>query len=122
MEITLKTVKCRIKNGNDLLEPFMMDKGLKQGDGLSCLLFNIALEKIIRDAKLETKGTIYSKSIQILAYADDVDIVGRTINSIKEAFLALSKAASNMGLTINKEKTKFLGSLGAIYKRKVLSG
>ena len=34
-------------------------------------------------------------------------LVGRTINSIKEACLALSKAASNMGLTINEEKTKF---------------
>ena len=44
-EKTLKTVKCRIKIGNDLSEPLMMDKGLKQGDGLSCLLFNIALEK-----------------------------------------------------------------------------
>ena len=86
----------------------MMDKGLKQGDGLSCLLFNIALEKIIRNAKLENKGTIYSKSIQILAYADDIDIVGRTINSVKEACLALSKAASNMELTINEEKTKFM--------------
>ena len=51
---------------------------------------------MIRDAKLETEGTIYSKSIRILAYADDIDIVGRTINSVKEAFLARSKAASNM--------------------------
>ena len=72
------------------------------------LLFNITLEKIIRDAKLETKGTIYSKSIQILAYADDIVIVGRTINSVKEACLALSKVASNMGLIINEEKTKFM--------------
>ena len=32
------------------------------------------------------------------------------VNSVKEAFLALSKAASNMGLTINEEKTKFLVS------------
>jgi Arabinose efflux permease len=58
MEITLKTVKCRIKFGNDLSEPFMMDKVLKQGDDLSCLLFNIAPGKIIRNAKLETKGKI----------------------------------------------------------------
>jgi len=69
---------------------------------------NIALEQIIRDAKLETKGTIYSKSFQILAYADDIDIVDRTINSVKEVCLALSKAASNMGLIINEEKTKFM--------------
>ena len=46
--------------------------------------------------------------IQILAYADDIDRVGRTINSVKEAFLALSKAASKMGLRITEEKTKFM--------------
>ena len=44
----------------------------------------------------------------MLAYADDIDIVGRTINYVKEACLALPKAASNMGLIINEEKTKFM--------------
>ena len=36
-EITLKIVKCRIKIGNDLSEPFMMDKRVKQGDGRSVM-------------------------------------------------------------------------------------
>ena len=40
----------------------------------------------------------------MLAHADDIDIVGRTINSVKEACLAHSKAESNMGLIINEEK------------------
>ena len=71
-------------------------------------LHHKALEKISRDANLETKGTIYSKLIQIFSYFEDIDIVSWTINSIKEAFLALSKAASNMRLTINEEKTKFM--------------
>jgi hypothetical protein len=43
-----------------------------------CLLFNIALEKVIRDAAVNTRGTIFYKSVQILAYADDIDIIGRT--------------------------------------------
>jgi hypothetical protein len=30
----------------------------------------------MRDAQIETKGTIYNKLIQILANADDIDIVG----------------------------------------------
>jgi len=41
-------------------------------------LFNIALEKVIRDAVVNTRGTIFYKSVQMLAYADDIDITGRT--------------------------------------------
>ena len=81
---------------------------MKQGDGLSCLLFNFILEKVIRDSQINTKGTIYNKSIKILAYADDIDIVGRTVNSVKEAFLSLSKAAEKVGLIVNEGKTKFM--------------
>jgi hypothetical protein len=35
-------------------------------------------------------------SIQILAYADDIDTVGWTVSYIKEAFLALSAAVKTM--------------------------
>jgi hypothetical protein len=47
----------------------------------------------MRDAQLETKGTVYNKSIQILTYADDTDIVRQTVSSVMEAFLPLLAAA-----------------------------
>jgi sorting nexin-29 len=40
------------------------------------MLFNITLEKAVRDAGIGKRGTIYHKSIQVLAYADDIDIIG----------------------------------------------
>jgi hypothetical protein len=61
-----------------------------------------------RDAHLETKGTICNTSIHIFAYSDDIDIVGRTVNSVKEAIIALSAAAKTIELTVNEEKTKFM--------------
>jgi hypothetical protein len=39
------------------------------------MLFNIALEKAVREANLDIRGTILHKSVQILAYADNVVIV-----------------------------------------------
>jgi len=45
---------------------------------LGCQKVNIALEKVIRDAAVNIRGTIFYKSLQILAYADDIDIIGRT--------------------------------------------
>ena len=43
-----------------------------------------------------------------LAYADDIDIIARSQTALKEAFLSLERAAGEMGLRINKKKTKYL--------------
>jgi hypothetical protein len=41
------------------------------------LLFNIAIEKIIREISLDVRCTIIHKSLQISAYADDNFNIGR---------------------------------------------
>jgi sorting nexin-29 len=81
---------------------------LRQGDALACILFNIALEKIIRDANINQRGNIFYKSVQKLAYADDNDIISRSPNSLQEAAIALDRAARRMGLEINQAKTKYM--------------
>ena len=83
---------------------------MRQGNALACLLFNIALEKVIRDSGIQTRGTIFFKTVQILAYADDIDLMARTIPGLKEAFLNLEKCARNMGLVINQENTVYMYS------------
>lgn len=85
-----------------------MENGLRQGDALSCLLFNIILECIFRDSGINTKGIIFDKSIQVLAYADDVDIIARTERDLRDAFVAFEKSAMKFNLKINVEKTKFM--------------
>jgi len=35
----------------------------------------MTLEKIIRDANINQRGNIFYKSVHILAYADDIDII-----------------------------------------------
>jgi hypothetical protein len=65
-----KTV-CAIKLGNEISTPLITQTGPREGDALACCLFNIALEKIVRDANVWTRGIIYNKSTQLLAYADD---------------------------------------------------
>jgi hypothetical protein len=60
------------------------DRGLRQGDALARLFFNMALEKVIRDAGIQRGDAIYCKLIQLLGYADDIDIVTRTPMALKE--------------------------------------
>ena len=50
-------------------EKFIISTGLRQGDALSTLLFNLILEGIIR--KLDTRGNVSTKLTQLCAYADD---------------------------------------------------
>ncbi|GFT10571.1 reverse transcriptase domain-containing protein [Trichonephila clavipes] len=108
---TLKNVRCRIKLQKYLSESFTTERGLRQGDSLACLLFNLLLEECIRESSLDRSGTLWNRSLQILSYANDIDIIGRSEKAVKEDFQALEISATNMGLTINEDKTKFMETL-----------
>jgi hypothetical protein len=54
------------------------------------------------------RGTILYKSTQLLGYADDIDIIGNSEKAIIEAFVKSEKAAQQIGLKINEDKTKYI--------------
>ena len=103
VKTTMANVQCSVRVQSHLSEPISTTCGVRQGDALACLLFNIALEKVIRDSGIQTRGTIFFKTVQILACADDIDLMACTIPGL-EAFLKLEKSARNMGLVMNQEK------------------
>jgi hypothetical protein len=45
-----------------------------------------------------------SKKTQLLAYADDIVIVGRSQSAVRNAYLALEQEAAKVGLKINENK------------------
>ena len=55
--------------------------GLQQGDPLSSILFNLALQKVIQSIKMVHSGIMIGKEqLNVLAYADDIALIG--INEI----------------------------------------
>jgi hypothetical protein len=82
--------------------------GLRQGDALSAILFNIVLEKAIRNIEINPNGMIFNRTRQYLAYADDMVILGRSVRVIEEVVAQLKNTALKAGLAINEGKTKYM--------------
>jgi hypothetical protein len=72
----------KVKIQGKLPPTFEMVAGLRQGDSLSTLLFNLCKEKIIRNVKTNPGGTIFNRTRQCLAYADNIMILGLSVRYI----------------------------------------
>ncbi|VVC44528.1 Reverse transcriptase domain [Cinara cedri] len=64
----------KIKVGNMKSDTVTVKSGLRQGNSISSILFNLVLEKVIWEMKIEPhKGIKLRNSvIPLLAYADDI--------------------------------------------------
>jgi len=67
------------------------------------------MEKVVREAIMDIKGTILHKSVQIMAHDDDGVTVQKYENAIKGAFNRLEMEAQKGGSVINYDKVKIYG-------------
>jgi hypothetical protein len=89
-------------------EKLPIQNGLKQGDALSPLLFNFVLVYAIRKVQENQVGLKLNETHQLLAYADDVNLLGDNVDTIKRNTETLIDASQEVGLKINIENTKYM--------------
>jgi hypothetical protein len=72
----LNETYSRVRTGKTLSDKFPIQNSLKQGDALSPSLFNFVLEDVIRRVQKNQEGLKLNGTHQLLAYADDINILG----------------------------------------------
>ena len=117
---TLTNTKSKVKFMGDISDPFEIKTGVRQGDGLSPLLFNCVLEKVIhewRKQKIEYNVDQPIKlgrtniKVDCLAFADDLAILARDTATAQKQIEILKEIAGKVGLQISFEKTEYMTNM-----------
>jgi hypothetical protein len=91
-----------------LSDSFSIQHGLQQGDALPPLLFNFSVEYVIRKVQESQVGLKLNGTHQLLAYADDVNLLGDNIDAINKNTEILIDASKEGGLEVNVEETRYM--------------
>ena len=82
IKMCLTKMYSRVQVGKNLSDIFPIRNGLKQGEALSSLLFNYALEYAIQRVQANQDGLQLNGTHQFLVYGDDVNMLEGSVLTI----------------------------------------
>ena len=105
--------EATVRTGRGTTHGFQIGKGVRQGCILSPCLFNLHVEYIMRNARLEETQAgikIAGRNINNLIYADDTIVMAEREEELKSLLMKMKEESEKVGLKLNIQKTKIMAS------------
>ena len=96
------------KSGGCFGTPFQAERGVRQGDIISPIIFNIVIDCVLR----EWHRLLGPTTLSTLFYADDGRLAGYCAQDVQQGLDLFIEVFSRVGLQINATKTKAMIVLG----------
>ena len=106
LRTTLQGATIKIMANGTLSQPLPVTSGVRQGDPLSPLLFNLALEPMLLALEKE--------HIKAQAHADDTALALNSVSAAKKALQIITCYEAESGMLLNRNKSVALASAGNI--------
>jgi len=117
-KVLYNEIKVKILVNGYFSEGIRIERGVKQGDALSCSLFILSIDPLIRNLNnnplikaitLKGKKTGCTLTNKASGYADDIAVICyNDLTSIQEIFREYERLTRMSGLELNAEKTEIL--------------
>lgn len=72
------------------------------------VIFNLIYEYVNWMVEVNIAGNIYNRSVELMAFADDIEITIRSLRVLEEAFSQLQSGAEEFSLIVNRVKTLYI--------------
>ena len=125
----ISSCHSRVRINGGYSSRFSLRRGVRQGDPLSCLLFNFSIEPLAMRLRASLAGfSVHGlPPVKVLFYADDVNMFLSLSDSVPAIVECLNETSFAIGSKFNHDKTdvKPLGSSGFVqrcYDTKSLDG
>ena len=106
IKMYLTETYSRVQVDRHLSDMFPIKNGLKHIAALSTLLFNFALEYAIRRVQVNQDDLKLNDRHQLLVNADDDNLLGGSVHTIKKNTETFVIASKEIGLEVTTDKTK----------------
>lgn len=98
-----------VRTANKLSKRIPVKTGIRQGDSLSPVLFNIIMDEIVNEVKQAGRGyRMGDRGVKIICYADDAVIVSEDEDDLQRLLYKFQQTAQLFNMQISVEKTKSL--------------
>ena len=99
--------KSRVRINSGYSPYFVLKRGVRQGDPLSCLLFNFSIEPLAIRLRQVVKGLSLPglKPVKVMLYADDINLFLGQEDSVQEVSDCLTMTSRIIGSKFNMDKT-----------------